>query len=344
MISNQTIASEAKPHYILYVDLNGTIMAGDSSNNKNVDDAIWQIICENMVSNWPLASELTMTFRQYIEKCLCKETKDISRDELKKRQRALYKEIVSHLRTHSHPLADEVESIFFNMKKKLVDKNTYQDEKGEGCQGNIFPAFYALIHYLEKNKFNYSLVLSTFGNDLDLVVRELEARTELRFPKNTKVHFQNGELIDHLDNHYMSPIEMEAFFKSQKCFAAKHDWPYWNKHGEKHEYGKPFPINLHRAADVTAIFFDDNAVDKRIIAVKPLDNSMPDQEMIQNKLRSSKHIVAVNAFDAILNDQYFVECIQHHHKSTLKNAFSLLGKKRKSEDDQIIRKIERKLT
>lgn len=46
------------------------------------------------------------------------------------------------------------------------------------------------------------------------------------------------------------------------------DWKYWHANGERHKFAKPYSINLDNE-NAVSIFFDDNALDKEIIGIKP---------------------------------------------------------------------------
>ncbi len=308
--------SKHKRHYIFYMDINGTIMAGDSANAKLAEDGLWQTICENTTDKWPLSKDKEMTYYDYVKYILYPDEKEVPSAKIKALRRDQYKEIISHLRLN-HYNEDKIkviENIFLKLKTKSLDENIYIDANGEKHEGKIFTSFINLINFLEKNKYSYSIVLSTFGSDLTAVITELEARTTLKF--NGKVEFKEGKLHLGKDTVLTDPIKIQEYFESQKCHAVKHDWKWWNSHGEKFNYGKTFVVDLNAITSprckTIPIFFDDNAKDKQIISIKPVLDEPIDQADIQKKLFQSKHLVTANPYYAILDENYFIAYVKHH--------------------------------
>jgi hypothetical protein len=320
MFSQPKSKTIAKPHYTFYMDLNGTIIASDAANGKDTDDALWQLLCENIHSTWPKSGSMNISYRKYIEKYLCPDDTNKSPTQLKAERKECYKEIAAHLKANQHPLANQITYQFNILKKIMIDKNTYLDKEKKSRQGTIVPSFIKLIEFLEQEKFDYSIVLSTFGTDAAHVIKELEERTTLQFPKDTEVRFQAGKLMT-ASGEISDPYLMHEFFK-QKCVSVQHDWKHWNSHGEQCAYGKPFPIDLEsdmKNQDVS-IFFDDNLIDKQIINIRALSGKPFDTTATQDHLIASKKLIPANLYEAIIDDNYFIRIALFHQARLIKLA------------------------
>jgi hypothetical protein len=269
-------------HLIIYMDLNGTIMAGDTANGKSLDSSLWQLLCENYSGKWRGAADEVMTFRQYIERYLC--PGDSKLPQIKKDRQLWYSKFHPFLIENKHPLATEIERKFLELKRKLSNQV-------------LFPSFINLINYLENIDCQYTLVFRTFGSDLPEVIHEFERLTALKCEGLVK--FEKGKLIISNDVVLNTPEEIQAFFKKHKILGGKDDWSYWNKHGEKQDFGKPYFYNKN------AIFFDDNSKDKEIIAIVPT-NKINQTNLTKDDLMRSGNIVAVNTFKSLEDDNYFI--------------------------------------
>lgn len=163
-----------------------------------------------------------------------------------------------------------------------------------------------LINDLEKLKTPFTIILRTFGNDAQNVINELEKKTKIQF--GNFAAFKDGCLTDNNKNILKTTNEILESIKPNQHGAWQDDYLHWHSHGETHTYGKPYPINLN-SKDTVPIFFDDNATDKKILSVQVTSGNVSDQPMLQKKLTKLGRIVPVNTLRAILEEDYFQNCV-----------------------------------
>lgn len=275
------------PHLLLFVDINGTIIVNDSVKNKDVDSAILQLLAENYSAVWdPTKTTEIMTYRKFIEKHLLI-------DSITKKARTEdYQYFIEFLEKIKHPLQTEILENFKKMKVIL-----------SAC--DVFPSFLKLIHDLQENKTPFTLILRSFGTDAKNVIEFFKEKTNLTFPN--QAIFKSGSLID--DKHTLKkPSELLKSIQIHQHGSWQDDYHYWHSHQEMHDFGKPFPIDID-SKDTLSIFFDDNATDKQILSVQPTSKDVPDQFKLQDKLIKLGRIVPVNTMKAILDENYFKNCV-----------------------------------
>lgn len=119
-ISNIVVDEQKdQPNLLLFVDINGTIIANDSAKNKDVDTAILQLLAENYSAQWDTSKTTeVMTYRKYIEKYLLAD--NVTNIKNKKAQPEDYKRFINFLEKTKHPLYEEIVSNFNKIKKYLV--------------------------------------------------------------------------------------------------------------------------------------------------------------------------------------------------------------------------------
>ena len=235
-----------------------------------------------------------MTFRKYIETYLCPgNAKDLV---VKAARQVFYKDFLFFLEKTNH-------------KDKELIRNEYAKLKIELSRPkqNIFTSFISLIEHLEKSKIAYSIVFRTFGTDLDMICDEVQQRTTMKI--HSRGSFAAGQLQLNKSISLKTPQEMLRFIKPFQHGGWRDDWQYWHDHSETHAYGKPLPIDLADDKKI-AIFFDDNALDKSILAAKVIGEESLDQAALQAKLIQQGNIVPVNTLFAILDPNYFVKCVE----------------------------------
>lgn len=288
---NQThSSSNQNKHLVLFVDINGTIMAADTSRGKEPDSAICQMLAENYLSKWDSVNN--ETYRQYIDRRVC--PGDGKDPVIKSKRMNHYKQFIEYLQQTAHPLHDEVSSKFTEIKNEM--KN-----------GDIFPSFIAMIDELNSNHTPYTIVFRTFGDDLDNVIKETNKRCHLEIQNRAKfikgiLHHNNGNVFD-------TPEAMLGCIAPFQHAAWQDDYQHWHNHGESHEAGKLYPINMHNN-ELVSIFFDDNAIDKNIIHVESIPSNTDDQRLLQADLLTSGRIVAVNTLQAATDRNYFIDRVK----------------------------------
>lgn len=287
---------------ILFIDLNGTIILADPVSGKDHEVAVNQFLAEKHEAVWGDHSKIPMPFKHYMEKFLAAgDREDLN---IKKMRNNFYKNFINYLQKAEHELFLLIKSEYDTIMK-VVDP----------AQGSVVPAFFKLIDYLEENKASYSIVLRTFGNDLDHIVKEIEAKCHLRFIRDVHI---NEEGFMHVNgNLHVNAAEMLEVIKPGMHFACQDNYKRWRNKKHAHEGGKPFPI----ARDKLTLFFDDHCLDKNILHViydEGFVSAEVSQRELQNQLIHLGRIVPVNILEAVIhNSNYFVEKLQVAIKTPL---------------------------
>lgn len=281
-------------YYILFFDINKTIIDYDSSKNIDSEQAIAKIISENVSGKWSSTTEFN-TFRNFIEK---------QNEDRNKSQN--YKQVYDAQYTKINP--DILE-----LHKKLSLAMQCHKEKYNG----IFASFIRLIHFLDANLPNniqYKIVLRTFGHDRKSVVdalnkilsRKMNNYGSMIEEKDSSVVLEYKCENDGLKKKITDPNKLvELFVNSDGHWSVQDNYQHWENGNHKYSHGKPFPH--HDRMDVHCIFFDDNVSKKQIINPMWPYKVSNDQLSIQHKKLCNKHhIVAVDTVQAILDDDYFI--------------------------------------
>ena len=105
---------------------------------------------------------------------------------------------------------------------------------------------------------------------------------------------------------------------SEGHFAVQDDWPYWNQHQEKGEYGKPFLFDFSETSERVrshSLFFDDNITGEEEDIVKPCEIG---GQTISTQALCGRIIFSVNTVEAILDDDYFIKRVGKSLEQSLK--------------------------
>ena len=287
-------------HVIVGVDLNGTIMAGDAANGKSTEDSLWQMLCEQTKGKWNAAATEDISFRRFIETVLCPTpsnppnltSAEITqrRQDLKQQRHQWYKQFPTYLQETNHPLTSAVLNQFSVLKAQL-------------SQHHVFDSFILFIIHMQQSKQSFSLVLRTFGDDLDLVVAEITQRTGL--VPDCSGHFEGDTLVLADGQRISDPQRIYQVFKQSQFCAVKDDYAYWQASHESPFFAKPFFFAHQQSSDLS-MMFDDN-VKKQIVRAAPVYGEVVRQDLAQAKLIGSGQLVDVDSFQALSNLGYFIE-------------------------------------
>lgn len=292
---NESKATSEK-HLLLFVDINGTITVSDSAKSQNTDAALNKLLAENTTGIWE-SNTTQMSYRKFVDT----KYKDAKKDE----RENYYVNFIKHLEESEHAEAKNIKKVFNELKENLKNKN-------------IFSSFTRLIEKLNKEQVKYSVILRTFGNDLDSTIEELKKETGIEFKQNAS--FEKHSIKEHKIS---DTKEMIDFFK-QGHRGVKDEHAYWSKeHKETYAGGKPYPIHLDDSQTIS-IFFDDNALWKQILSVKLHGNEVLNQESLQKELASQNRIISVDTLKAIHDSNYFINIVENVLKNEL-NKVSILA-------------------
>lgn len=280
-----------QPHIILHVDINRTLIAEDNSKGLAREKCL-----ATLLSNDPKYSHTwgdgleKMTYKKWVDEKLFPGS---YQDEvLKKKRESCHTEFVEVARNKNHPMLNEIISEL----NLLLDTLETQGSK------KIFKSFPNLITYLKVRNYSFSVILRTFGDDLDWVSQEL-AQDGLNFIQGS---FCEGVL--HLNNGVFSnPADILAAFEPGKHYAIQDSYDWWKHHNLTENGGKPFPINISDKR-VLSIFFDDSANSSKRQILKII--SFGGEKVNLNELIEMGRVVAVDTRKAIRDPNYYISAVE----------------------------------
>lgn len=281
-----------RPHLLLHFDVNRTLIFSDVVQNQSPEDVIVNGLADRFEYCWDETITHPINYTNYVKYHLYPNPERSK--EIKQKQKNQTTHFLDFLRETGHPLYPMAQGLFDRAKEALERKETL-----------VFRSFYNLVEYLRRENISHTIIFRTFGSDIRDVAEEL-----------------NGQLGENFLNHFYT--FKEGAFQAAPDFysyikgashhmAIQDDWNWWFQHGEHYHYGKPFPVDLGDAR-VCSLFFDDNATLNRdhpeTNIVAPFD--IATQKILSpEELVASKRLFPVDTLEALCNDQYFIELIQH---------------------------------
>eukprot|EP01080_Neovahlkampfia_damariscottae_P006115 gene6115-10122_t len=214
------------PKLILHFDVNKTLIILDPAANKSVSDMIngilsqatygkllkqpfqknipkdfdedifkWQLVSTEPTTIKPdnFEKDNLMTYHYYLENYVYphpKHDKSISKNEVNTINKALDRknDAAKNRFTEKGFPGEKLRKFYDELLEKLTLKETKNDKK----YVFILPTFFKMILDLIKDKIEFSLVIRTFGIDIDEIAEELNLFCEGKHPNYPNVKF-NGE-------------------------------------------------------------------------------------------------------------------------------------------------------
>ncbi len=293
--------ANAADRLIIHFDINNTLIASDRIENKSSENAICFLLAKKHVDYWDKTLSEPISYYDYVYNVVVPgDSKD---KDLKKIRKQYLDRFIDDLREQQHPLYAKINEEFNTMNTKL-----------SSLKGTVFASFYKLLKFLDAEQIQYSIILRTFGGDLDFIAAEINETLGTEFFA-AKANFKNGALVTEFGT-LTDAESIYGFMTTSGNLMIQDDWNPWNLHHESSEYGKPFYLKPDDTS-VFQIFFDDNIeIDddvENIIGPKDVKTNLP---IKVSEIIKTKNAVRVNTIDAILNDDYFTK----HVMDTALNA------------------------
>lgn len=278
-------------HIILHMDINRTLIAEDNGKGLAPDKCLAALLstAPEYSHTWGDGLE-EITYKKWVdEKLFPGSYRD---QDLKKQRESRHTEFVEAARNDNHPLFDEIK----HELNSLLDALETQGSR------KVFKSFSNLVKYLKERNYPFSVILRTFGKDLDWVSQEL-AQDGLNFIQGS---FCKG-VLQLNDEVFSNPADILAAFEPRKHYAIQDDHDWWKHHNLTENGGKPFPINISDKR-VLSIFFDDNANSskRQILNVIPFGGV----KINLNELIEIGRVVAVDTRKAILDTNYYISAVE----------------------------------
>lgn len=292
----------ATPHLILNFDINKTIIATDTVNNKTVEETLNELLALTYWDCWDSTIQNPISFANYVKEYLVPGYDH--NPQIQSLRRLHLSHFLDYLKKNSHPYYEVAHKEYQEALVSLKESKT-----------QVFPSFYLLLDHLDKNQISYTIIFRSFGNEISLVTNEVNNTYKTMFHRTAK--FREGKLgFDDAETWIESPQEIYQALLKHTHLAIHDDWFYWNKHDRSASKGKPFLIERDDPA-VLSIFFDDNICNHtETNIITPYD--VAKKEFIPiNELIESGHAICVDTLQAINNKNYFIDLL---HQTLEKNC------------------------
>lgn len=283
------------PHLLLYFDINKTLIASDKVGNKLPEDVLNELLAEKYAAVWDTSLKTPMTYEKYVHEVLLPGPNDDQN--LKKERKKYTHNFLSFLKGTNHPLYPLVLKDYETAMKTLTMSGSI-----------IFPSFYRLLSTLEDKQIAYTIILRSYGVEIFEVGEEINHHYSPIFTQ--KAEFREGKLVFQDGSIYVNPSEIYSYLRNTTHIAIHDDWYFWNSHAQAIEYGKPFIID-NADSKTLSIFFDDNIEETNMVSniIAPIDATTGEILGIRD-LVDRYQAVKVETLEAILDENYFINCIE----------------------------------
>lgn len=283
------------PHLLIHFDINGTLTLKDSTktakDGKKVSNEymILSALAESTAAIWD-PNYPNMPFKDYVYTVLAPGDKNDA--EVKEKRQNIIANFLPWLEEHHHPARFKVRHEYDLLRK-------YQNMSES--EFKVFDSFYTLIQKLIELDIPHTIILRTFGNDLNQVIDEIEHN-----PRELKIKF--GTLINLKETSVTvekANTLFHTFLNSLEHIAVQDDWAKWAKDYEYAQSGKPFMYDSTGCLGRKnlSLFFDDKITGKMQDIVNPIEVSgKPTATKLKGRLTFH-----VNTTKAAIDEQYFVK-------------------------------------
>ena len=221
----------------------------DQASGKSKEQVIAGMLaenCEEFFIDWS-EEGINESYYQYLTRTL---TPYYEGQELKKQRR-------NHINSHFFSELRSQNPKLYERAQKLREKLVSSLKKTQEYHG-LVPSFVKFIKEWDqscrKSSCNCSLVIRTFGKDIEEVIRGFKQAISPKFEPTKAAISIDGQF--HASSIEYSIISMNTFIGATNTpyLFVQDNYARWKKNGFQAAYGKPFPLS----DDAISMFFDDN--------------------------------------------------------------------------------------
>lgn len=326
---------------ILHIDVNNTILVGDSKTkltvlegvlNEYMTEIVWGNVDE--CGSWtptddPISTKPpnlgAQSYYKYAENRFKKAGKE--RWQFKEHvRRFTFHDVGKRFRPH-------VEKVKESLKfKGNLSENEYQVveplfmKEEDGLYYRIIPSYFKLLNHLLENNRDFAVILRTFGGDGEVALKATKLYTQnlhpdMKFPSSMNLSvdlnpgkilpFEGGMLIRTSNGREYGTFDKiyEEFSQSNGVQLYQDNYDWWKKNRFASSAGKPLLVDP-KDSSAHHILFDDN-----IRTWDPWDNivNLIVKEGQHFKPKNSQEyldgicMLRTDLFQSILNENYFIE-------------------------------------
>lgn len=284
--------------YIFHFDVNKTLVGIDPAGGKALNDILIHSLADRYKYCWGPEIQKPINYSDYIKTYVLPGASDDR--ELKKLRVKKISDFIEYLKETGHPLYHEAQSTLDNLKIKIEMQNGRL----------VFDSFYRLINHLMQHTINFTIIIRTFGDDIESIVKEFDTYITPGFI-NKYGKIKNRMLHVEGDKTFETSQDIYNFFKTTVNIAIQDSWKEWSQQNEHQHFGKLFPVDPEDA-EIVSIILDDNIIDdpeSTSNIVDPVD-AQTGGHLNVAELIKKKRIFVVDTIAAILNPDYFIELIE----------------------------------
>lgn len=284
IIAGFCFANDGATKWVFHFDVNKTILVVDSVQRQSCDDFVNDILAGSYKYLWDEHLTEPVSYKHYVENFL-----DLSEDEAAER----ISQFIEFVNDMDHEFKNKVNEDAGLLYDKLTLQKTI-----------VLLSFYKLISFLRQSGIDYTIILRSFGTDLDRVANEVNIELGEAF-FDEYAHFDKGKLCVG-EGTLTSPQEIYAYFSACSNLIVRDDYLWWKSHDKDSCYGKPFYFDFNDDS-VVHVFFDDHIEEndggKNIIA--PCD-ATTGERIVHSKLLELGVVQRADPYQAILDDDYYL--------------------------------------
>lgn len=272
LLTTKSTCSEREVHLVLHFTIDSIVLFDDSSTDQRINE----LLSDTTSYTWDATCKSSISFTKFLQESHLTYTRSDFLEYVKKEQPSQYTQLLDR----------------FSKIKARIKTNP------------LAPAFARLINLLETHDISYSLILRTYGPNLEKTMETIHSQYNILFP--LPMRFQDGVLEDTsctiFDMH-----EIYQAFKQIPAIGIRDDYAAWQSHQKEKGFGKPFPIDT-RDAETICLFFE-NCSDIEKDSIAPFDvrtNTIPNSA----KELGDHKIIAIDPARAYLSDMYLIDELQ----------------------------------
>ncbi len=286
-------AEEQAPLFLLYFDINKTIIAEDATSDKSLEYIVTHQLAERCVHQWD-PCHAPMSYYDYVKTVLVPGPKT---KENKRKRNLILNQFIKTLETSNYPQKNEMIALYNECIKKMEGKY-------------LIPSFVKLLQTLKEQEVAFRIILRTYGSDIRTgkITQKIEKILDgERF--TYQGNFQSGNLKIKGLKTMKKTDEIYRFFRDTHGHVAIQDhWKVWSDDQERGRSGKPFIFDPNDS-EVISMFFDDNVnpdpySEYNIIRPLPLNKEPDCYAPYYNR-----NIFKADTLEAIINPDYYVDMV-----------------------------------
>jgi len=274
---------------------------------SSIEHSVISLLANTTLDKWDKSCEKPISFRNYVNKVLV--PGDKSDKTITQKRNETVNDFINWLENNKHQMLGEVKKSYEDCSKVL--KDMAKENR------HIFNSVYALLKKLKETKTPHTIILRTYGKELDSVIHELEKQNlgikfkyrgryidqQLSIEIEEKHDDKSKDKTEEKKTELKKFTEKEAyelFIESNDHFAIQDDR---QKGAERGRSGKTFLYDQN--SHYLSLFFGDTSL-KENDMVRPCEIFGHHVDSL-----SGEYVLPVVTKDAIIKEDYYLKQYQN---------------------------------